>query len=213
MSRNTAQPPRPSTTTPAGLFCGALTPACTGLSPGSTRHQVPSSPRRARPNSPPACSTPNSPPARTCPARQEQPALPSSQPREMTMPDTMPGMTGDDAANLTALLGEFGGLWQISRTSHGYTAQRRPPPAPPLVLTAKTVRALRQLLQHGYDAGKLAAIMADFGGQWEVEHLDPGPALAGASHEGSHTQRMAADTLDSLRTPLTMTSTDHTPVQ
>ena len=106
------------------------------------------------------------------------------------MPDTTPGPASDDAASLTALLGEFGGLWQISTTSHGYTAQRRPPPAPPLVLTAKTVRALRQLLQHGYDAGKLAAIMADFGGQWEVERLDPVPhgsqsAATTATHASS----------------------------
>src|ERR1017187_7149621 len=76
------------------------------------------------------------------------------------MPDTTPAPASDDAASLTALLVEFGGLWQISKTPHGYTAQRRPPPAPPLVLTAGTVPALRQLLQYGYDTGKLAAIVA-----------------------------------------------------
>src|ERR1035437_1934574 len=102
-----------------------------------------------------------------------RPAQPAAHPRELTMPDTPPGPASDDTAtSLTVLLGEFGGLWQISKTPHGYTAQRRPPPAPPVVLTAKTVAALRQLLQHGYDTGKLAAIMADFGSQWHVERLD-----------------------------------------
>jgi hypothetical protein len=130
------------------------------------------------------------------------------------MPDTTPAPASDDtAASLTALLGEFGGLWQISKTPHGYTAQRRPPPAPPLVLTAGTVPALRELLQHGYDTGKLAAIVADFGGQWEVEHLDPGSAWVAVSHTGHRTQIIAADDLDSLRTTLAMTSTDHTPAQ
>jgi hypothetical protein len=127
------------------------------------------------------------------------------------MPDTTPGPASDDAASLTALLGEFGGLWQISTTSHGYTAQRRPPPAPPLVLTAETVPALRELLQHGYDTGKLAAIVADFGGQWHVEHLDPGSAWVAVSHDGHLTQIIAAEDLDSLRSTLAMASTDHAP--
>ena len=130
------------------------------------------------------------------------------------MPDTTPAPASDDtAASLTALLGEFGGLWQISKTPprlHGATPS---PPAPPLVLTAGTVPALRELLQHGYDTGKLAAIMADFGGQWHVEHLDPGSAWVAVSRDGHHTQIIAADNLDSLRTTLTMTSTDHTPAQ
>ena len=132
------------------------------------------------------------------------------------MPDTTPGMTSDDddaAASLTALLGQFGGLWQISKTPHGYTAQRRPPPAPPLVLTAKTVAALRELLQHGYDTGKLAAIVADFGGQWEVERLDPGSAWVAVSRDGHHTQIIAAEDLESLRDTLIMASTDHAPVE
>jgi hypothetical protein len=60
------------------------------------------------------------------------PPTAASQPRGMTMPDTTPGpVSDDDAASLTALLGEFGGLWQISKTSHGYTAQRRPPARAP----------------------------------------------------------------------------------
>jgi hypothetical protein len=126
------------------------------------------------------------------------------------MPDTT---LGDAAASLTALLGEFGGLWQITKTSHGYTAQRRPPPAPPIVLTAKTVSALRELLQHGYDTGKLAAIVADFGSQWELEHLDPGSAWVAVSHDGHHTQIIAAEDLDSLRSTLVMASTDHAPAE
>jgi hypothetical protein len=129
------------------------------------------------------------------------------------MPDTTPGMTSDAAASLTALLGQFGGLWQISKTPHGYTAQRRPPPAPPLVLTAGTVATLRELLQHGYDTGKLAAIMADFGGQWELERLDPGTVWVAASRDGHHTQIIAAEDLDTLRDTLIMASTDHTPAE
>ena len=129
------------------------------------------------------------------------------------MPDTTPGPASDDAASLTALLGEFGGLWQISKTSHGYTAQRRPPPAPPVVLIAETVAALRELLQHGYDTGKLAAIMADFGSQWEVERLDPGSAWVAVSRDGHRTQIIAAEDLDSLRSMLVMTSADHTPAE
>jgi hypothetical protein len=129
------------------------------------------------------------------------------------MPDTTPGMTSDAAASLTTLLGEFGGLWQISKTPHGYTAQRRPPPAPPLVLTAGTVPALRQLLQHGYDTGKLAAIMADFADQWEVERLDPGSAWVAVSHDSHHTQIIAAEDLDTLRSMLVMASADHAPAQ
>jgi hypothetical protein len=129
------------------------------------------------------------------------------------MPDTTPSTASDDATSLTALLGEFGGLWQISKTSHGYTAQRRPLPAPPLVLTAGTVAALRELLQHGYDTGKLAAIMADFGDQWELERLDPGSAWVAASHDGHRTQIIAAEDLDSLRSMLVMASADHAPAE
>jgi hypothetical protein len=114
----------------------------------------------------------------------------------MTVPETIPS---DDAASLTAVLAEFGGLWQISKTSDGYRAQRRPPPAPRIVLTAGTVPALRELLQHGYDTGKLAAIVADFGGQWEVERLDPGSAWVAVSRDGDHTRVIAASDLDSLR--------------
>ena len=90
--------------------------------------------------------------------------------------------------------------------SHGYTAQRRPPPAPPVVLIAETVAALRELLQHGYDTGKLAAIS-----QWEVERLDPGSTWVAVSHDGHRTQIIAAEDPDSLRSTVVMASTDHTP--
>src|ERR1017187_10136692 len=129
------------------------------------------------------------------------------------MPDTTPAPASDDAASLTALLVEFGGLWQISKTPHGHTAQRRPPPAPPLVLTAGTVAALRELIQHGYDTGKLAAVMADFGGQWELERLDPGSAWVAASHDALRTQIIAAEDLDSLRDTLGVASADHPPAE
>ena len=66
-------------------------------------------------------------------------------------------MTCDDAASLTGLLHDYGGLWMITRTPRGFTAQRRPRPAPPDVFTAATVAALRELLEHGDDTGKLAA--------------------------------------------------------
>jgi hypothetical protein len=114
------------------------------------------------------------------------------------MPDTSP----DDAANLTALLSEFGGLWQIIKTPQGYTATRRPPPAPPLIFTAETVPALRELLEYGYDTGKLAGVLRDFGGQWEIEHLDPGSAWVAVSHNGGHTRVIAASDLDALRSKL-----------
>jgi hypothetical protein len=109
-------------------------------------------------------------------------------------------MTGDDAAGLTALLGEFGGLWVITRTPQGYTARRRPPPAPALpVLTAATVPGLREQLEHGYDRGKLAGLMRDFGGQWDFEALDPGSAWVAVSRAGAQPRIIAAGDLDSLR--------------
>jgi hypothetical protein len=112
------------------------------------------------------------------------------------MPDTTPS---DDAAHLTALLCDYGGLWDITRTPQGYTATRRPPPAPPLTLTAGTVTALRELLEHGYDTGTLAALLRDFGSQWQIEHLDPGSTWAAVSHHEGHTQVLTAADLDALR--------------
>jgi hypothetical protein len=111
-------------------------------------------------------------------------------------------MTGDDAPSLTALLCEFGGLWAITRTSHGFTAQRRPQPAPPVVLAAPTVPALRELLEHGYDTGKLAELMRDYGTQWDIERLDPGSTWVAVSHDSAQTRVITAGDLDSLRSKL-----------
>ena len=77
-------------------------------------------------------------------------------------------MTGDDAASLTALLRDYGGpLCEITRTPKGYRAVTRSASAPPVVFTAATVPALRELLEHGYDPAQLAAVISDFG-QWQV---------------------------------------------
>jgi hypothetical protein len=81
-------------------------------------------------------------------------------------------MTDDDAASLTALLRDYGGLWEISRTPKGVTAQQRRSPAPPVVFTAPTVGALRGLLEHSYDPAEFAAVIRDYGGEWQVEHID-----------------------------------------
>ena len=83
----------------------------------------------------------------------------------------------DDAASLTALLRDHGGpLCEITRTPQGYRAVRRPLTAPPAVFTAATVATLRELLGHGYDPAELAAVIRDYGGEWQVEHIDPGSA-------------------------------------
>ena len=111
-------------------------------------------------------------------------------------------MTGDDASSLTALLCEFGGLWVIARTSRGFTAQRRPLPAPPVVLAAATVPALRELLEHGYDTGKLAELMRDYGAEWDIERLDPGSTWVAVSRDSALTRVITAADLDSLLSKL-----------
>ena len=111
---------------------------------------------------------------------------------------TVPGTSPDDAANLTALLYDYGGLWQIAKTPQGYRAQRRPVTASPAVLTAETVPALRGLLEHGYDTGKLAVLMRDFA-QWEIERLDPGSAWVAVIRDGDPAQVITAADLDTLR--------------
>jgi hypothetical protein len=111
-------------------------------------------------------------------------------------------MTGDNAPSLTALLCEFGGLWVITRTPRGFTAQRRPLPAQPVILAAATVSALRELLEHGYDTGKLAELMRVYGAEWDIERLDPGSAWVAVSCDGALTRVIAAGDLDNLRSRL-----------
>ena len=110
-------------------------------------------------------------------------------------------MTADDAASLTALLRDHGGpLCEITRTPRGYRAVRRPLTAPPAVFTAATVAALRELLEHGYDPAELAAVIRDYGGEWQVEHIDPGSAwIAVCRGDDSVMRVIAANDLGSLR--------------
>jgi hypothetical protein len=106
----------------------------------------------------------------------------------------------DDAASLTALLRDYGGLWEISRTPKGVTAQQRRSPAPPVVFTAPTVGALRELLEHGYDPAELAAVISDYGDEWQVQHIDPGTAWIALCRGDDGVMRVvAANDLDSLR--------------
>ena len=113
-------------------------------------------------------------------------------------------MTGDDAASLTALMRDYGGpRCEITKTPHGYRATRRSPPADPLVFTAPTVAGLRELLEHGHDPAKLAEVIHDFGGEWQVEHIDPGSAWIALSRSDDGVIRViAASHLDSLRNSL-----------
>jgi hypothetical protein len=109
-------------------------------------------------------------------------------------------MTDDDAASLTALLRDYGALWEISRTPKGVTAQQRRSPAPPVVFTAATVAALRELLEHGYDPAELAAVISDYGDEWQVQHIDPGTAWIALCRGDDGVMRVvAANDLDSLR--------------
>ena len=130
------------------------------------------------------------------------------------MPDTIPSGppasdpanpaadTDASAASLTGLMRDYGALWDITRTPHGFTAQRRPRPAPPVIFTATTVPALRALLEHGYDTGTLAAIMRDYGGSWHIEYLDPGTSWVAVTHDHGLTRVIVAADLDTLRSNL-----------
>jgi hypothetical protein len=134
------------------------------------------------------------------------------------MPDTIPsGPSASDpaqaaadvgAASLTSLMRDYGALWGITRTPHGFTAQRRPPPTPPVIFTATSVPVLRALLEHGYDTGKLAAIMRDFGGSWHIEYLDPGTSWVAVTHDHSLTRVIVAADLDTLRSNLSRDPAD-----
>jgi hypothetical protein len=64
------------------------------------------------------------------------------------------------------------------------------------------VAALRELLEHGYDARKLAGLMRDLGDEWEIEHLDPGSAWVAVSYAGNVTRVITAGDLGSLRDKL-----------
>lgn len=78
-------------------------------------------------------------------------------------------------------------------------AVRRPLAAPPAVFTAATVAALRELLEHGYDPAELAAVIRDHGGEWQVEHIDPGSAWIAVCRGGDGVMRViAANDLGSL---------------
>ena len=112
-------------------------------------------------------------------------------------------MTGDDAASLTALTSDYGQLWEIGRTPKGVRAQQRRSPAPPVVFTAPTVAALRELLEHGYDPATLAAVIRDYGDQGQVEHIDPGSAWIALSRgDDGLIQVIAANDLGALRVSL-----------
>ena len=121
------------------------------------------------------------------------------------MPDTIPGSPADDAASLTGLLRDYGALWDITRTPRGFTAKRRPRPAPPVTFTAATVPALRELLQHGHDTGTLAAIMRDFASEWDIEQLDPGSAWVAITRDHARPQVITAADLGTLRSKLSRT--------
>ncbi len=110
-------------------------------------------------------------------------------------------MTGDDATSLTALMIDYGGpLCEIAKTPQGYRAVRRHSPAPPVVFTATTVPALRELLEYGYDPAQLAAVISDYGGEWQVEHIDPGSAWIALSRGGGGLIRVIpANDLATLR--------------
>jgi|ERR1035438_3113177 hypothetical protein len=110
----------------------------------------------------------------------------------------------DTMGSLTGLLTEFGALWDIISGLRGFTAQRRPPPSRPVVFTAATAAALRQLLEHGYDTAKLAAIMREFSGTWEIEHVDPGSEWIAVTRQRGSLQMIAAPDLDSLRLRLSL---------
>src|ERR1019366_7469164 len=111
-------------------------------------------------------------------------------------------MPGDDAPSLTALLREFGGLWVITRTPRGFTAHRRPLPAPPVVLAAATMPAPRELLEHGRHTSTLAELMRDYDAEWDIERVDPGSTWVAVSRDGALPRVIAAGDLDNLRTRL-----------
>jgi hypothetical protein len=133
---------------------------------------------------------------------RRRPALSATDPRgDTTMPDTSrrSGPAAPDAASFTSLISDYGGLWELTRKPRGFRAQRRPLPAHPVILTAETVPALRELLEHGYDPRVLAAIFRDHHAAWQIEQLDPGSAWLAISRDPCHTQVITAADLPALR--------------
>src|ERR1035438_10114431 len=108
----------------------------------------------------------------------------------------------DTAGSLADLLTEFGALWDIISGPYGFAAQRRPPPSRPLVFTAATAPALRQLLEHGYDTAKLAAIMREFSGMWEIEHVDPGSEWIAVTTQRGSLEMLRGPGSSSARRPV-----------
>jgi len=116
------------------------------------------------------------------------------------MPDaSRSGPAAPDAASFTSLTSDYGALWELTRKLRGFRAQRRPLPAHPVILTAETIPALRELLEHGYDPRALAAILRDHDTSWQIEQLDPGSAWLAISRDPSHIQVITAADLSALR--------------
>ncbi len=117
------------------------------------------------------------------------------------MPDaSRSGPAAPDAASFTSLTSDYGALWELTRKPRGFRAQRRPLPALHLViLTAETIPALRELLEHGYDPRVLAAIFRDHDASWQIEQLDPGSAWLAISRDPGHIQVITAADLPALR--------------
>ena len=103
-----------------------------------------------------------------------------------------------DAASFTSLTSDYGALWELTRKPQGFRAQRRPLPAHPVILTAETIPALRELLEHGYDPRVLAAILRDHHASWQIEQLDPGSAWLAISRDPGHIQVITAADLPAL---------------
>jgi hypothetical protein len=109
------------------------------------------------------------------------------------------GPAAPDAASFTSLTSDYGALWELTRKPRGFRAQRRPLPEPPVILTAETIPALRELLKHGYDTRVLAAIFRDHDASWQIEQLDPGSAWLAISRDPGHIQVITTADLSALR--------------
>jgi hypothetical protein len=125
------------------------------------------------------------------------------------MPDaSRSGPAAPDAASFTHLTSDYGALWELTRKPRGFQAQRRPLPAHPVILTAETIPALRELLEHGYDPRALAAIFRDHHAAWQIEQLDPGSAWLAISRGPGHIQVITAAGLPALGEEIRRAETD-----